>query len=169
VWHHCTYCTIVTNCAGNGHQFNFVCTEKTNTHTLDFFQQEASYPSSRNQVFEQSYLYISIYQFFCVFWERRKKNEKKPFDKKMCFVLKNHSASVLLYTSIENYNLRKNITKVNFKSLSQNVAILFLLFFRRHQHENMKRRKLLPFFCTVLETPKKYYYYTYNSIIWKIW
>ena len=40
-----------------------------------------------------------------------KKNEKKPFDKKMCFVLKNHSASVLLYTSIENYNLRKKHNK----------------------------------------------------------
>ena len=50
----------------------FVCTEKTNTHTLDFFQQEASYPSSRNQVFEQSYLYISTYINFSVFSEKAK-------------------------------------------------------------------------------------------------
>ena len=145
----------------------FVQKKQTRTHLIFFNKKHHILQVVIKYLNRATYIYLYIN--FSVFSEKDEKNEKKPFDKKMCFVLKNHSASVLLYTSIENYNLRKNITKVNFKSLSQNVAILFLLFFRRHQHENMKRRKLLPFFCTVLETPKKYYYYTYNSIIWKIW
>ena len=72
----------------------FVCTEKTNTHTLDFFQQEASYPSSRNQVFEQSYLYISTYINFSVFSEKAKMcfcvREKNDQEEELIKVKKNH-------------------------------------------------------------------------------
>ena len=89
----------------------FVQKKQTRTHLIFFNKKHHILQVVIKYLNRATYIYLYIN--FSVFSEKdeKKKMRKSLSIKKMGFVLKNHSASVLLYTSIENYNLRKKHNK----------------------------------------------------------